>query len=137
MATVVNRKRFRGNVPTSRWVAYGAAVAREPYVQEVELALAPATDSAAPGGAVTVELCGHWEYSGACRWPHNNTIDTTVEPARFRTLFVASPADEPEVRARIERALRREPTWTVVRSASRTLHDSEHALAQRLAQVGE
>jgi hypothetical protein len=27
-------------------------------------------DTAAPGGAVTTALCGHWEHDGPCRWPH-------------------------------------------------------------------
>jgi len=45
------------------------------------LELAAETDPRAPGGAVTVALCGSWEHDGACRWPHNSRLDTTATPA--------------------------------------------------------
>ena len=32
---------------------------------EAELLLADDTDPAAPGAAVTVALCGHWEHEGS------------------------------------------------------------------------
>ena len=40
-----------------------------------KLSLFGARDSRAPGGAVTVALCGHWDHEGACRWPHLSTIE--------------------------------------------------------------
>ncbi len=44
------------------------------YVAEAEIVLNEGCDPAAVGAAVTVELCGHWEHEGACRWPHNSAI---------------------------------------------------------------
>jgi hypothetical protein len=81
---------------------------------------------------VTVELCGHWQHEGACRWPHNSAIDAQRAPARFRTLFVAADAEAAEVRERIERTLRGAEAWTVLRLAERPVLDGERALAERL-----
>ena len=39
----------------------------QPYVTWARLALAPGTDPAAVGAAVTTELCGHWEHEPPCR----------------------------------------------------------------------
>jgi hypothetical protein len=74
---------------------------------------------------VTVELCGHWEHDGACRWPHNSA---NIGPA-FRTIFVASDEDEPEVRTRIESVLR---PWIVGDPVGRSLLPEEEELAERL-----
>ena len=102
------------------------------FVVEAELVLHDGVDPAAVGAAVTVELCGHWEHEGPCRWPHNSAIEIEREPARFRTLFVA---DEPEaalVRDRIETALRGGSGWQVVDLRSRPVAEAEGALAERL-----
>jgi hypothetical protein len=81
-------------------------------------------DTAAPGGAVTSALCGHWEHDGPCRWPHSTralerggalVLDITVE---------CEPADEDDVRRLIAAALvlgeiagpdGRRTTWQLVR----------------------
>lgn len=102
------------------------------FVVEAELALSDETDPAAVGAAVTVELCGHWEHEGPCRWPHNSAIDSSREPARFRTLFVANGEDEAAVRARIERALRSRAGWSVVSVRARPVAESERELAAGL-----
>jgi hypothetical protein len=102
------------------------------FVVEAELVLQDGVDPAAVGAAVTVELCGHWEHEGPCRWPHNSAIEIKREPARFRTLFVA---DEPEaalVRDRIETALRGGSGWQLVDLRSRPVAQAEGALAERL-----
>lgn len=85
------------------------AASREAYVHEAELVLDEGTDPAVPGAAVTTSLCGHWEHEGPCRFPHNNDIRVVGVSAVFRTLFVASPADGPDVRDRIDRILRTAP----------------------------
>lgn len=36
-----------------------------------------AADQRAPGGAVTVELCGHWDHDGTCRFPHRSHIENS------------------------------------------------------------
>ena len=106
---------------------------RRAYVQAAELRLRAGADPAAVGAAVTTALCGHWEHDGPCRWPHNNEIDAAEPVARFRTLFVASAADEAEVRAKIEQALRDAPGWAVIATAERPVSAAERPLAGRLA----
>jgi hypothetical protein len=101
------------------------------FVLEAEIALDDC-DPAAVGAAVTVELCGHWEHEGACRWPHNSAIETRGAPALFRTLFVADEREEPGVRERIVDSLRRADAWRVVSVRSRPVAEHERALAERL-----
>lgn len=79
-----------------------------------------------------MELCGHWEHPGPCHWPHNNAIDATRSPARFRTVFVADELNEMPVRRRIESALRGAPEWRVVSVVARAPLEAERALAGSL-----
>jgi hypothetical protein len=66
----------------------------------------PGGDSRAPGGAVTVALCGHWDHEPPCPLaPHRTTAEHDGDRLRLRVLFAADPADEAEVRGRIEAAL--------------------------------
>jgi hypothetical protein len=83
-----------------------------------------AGDTAAPGGAVTAALCGHWEHDGPCRWPHSTraierggalVLDINVE---------CSPADDDDVRRLVAAALAvgeitgpegRRTSWQLVR----------------------
>jgi hypothetical protein len=108
---------------------------RHAYVHEAELRLEGEVDPASVGAAVTTSLCGHWEHDGPCRWPHNNEIDAAQAVARFRTLFVAPPADEAEVRAKIGRALQDSPAWAVLRIGERPVSAAERPLAERLART--
>jgi hypothetical protein len=79
-------------------------------------------DPAALGGAVTTELCGHWEHDGPCRWPHHtstmetdadtdtDTTETDTDDRRaivVRVRFSAPPQEVAEVRRRIAVALER------------------------------
>ena len=109
-------------------------MSREAIAVEAELKLQPGTDARAPGGAVTAELCGHWEHDGPCRWPHNTEIDTSANPAQLRTIVVVSDDDRIEVIHRIESALRRDDRWTLARISVRSTADDERELARRLAQ---
>jgi len=86
------------------------------------------TDPAAVGAVVTVALCGHWEHDGPCRWPHHNQIDGV----EFRTVFIATPEDEPEVRRRIRSALRNQPGWRVVSENARAVTADEEEIGARL-----
>jgi hypothetical protein len=79
---------------------------RDVFVHEARLALSPDDDERALGAAVTVALCGHWEHSGGCRWPHLSTATRHDDSAMsLRTVFAADPEHEPVVRERIARAL--------------------------------
>jgi len=101
------------------------------YVHGAELVLAEGTDPAAVGAMVTVALCGHWDHEGPCRWPHLNQIDG----AHFRTIFVASTEEEPEVRRRIRAALHGDTSWRVVSDIARPLAADEQDAAAELARA--
>jgi len=108
---------------------------RCPFVHEATLLLATAVDPAAVGAAVTVELCGHWEHDGGCRWPHNNEIKAEGRPAVFCTLFIALPSEADGIHERIAAALRASPEWVVTQSGPRELRPDELDLAARLAKT--
>jgi hypothetical protein len=62
-------------------------------------------DERAPGAAITVALCGHWEHQSMCRWPHLNVTERTGEGLLVRTSFDAPASEVAEVRRRINDAL--------------------------------
>jgi hypothetical protein len=108
------------------------STAREAFVHQAELLLREGTDPAAPGAAVTVALCGHWEHEGPCRWPHHNAIDSDRVPARFRTLFVADAVEEQAIRELIVHALTGAAGWSLATTGARAVEASERDLARRL-----
>jgi len=108
-------------------------VSRNAVAVDAALELQAGTDPRAPGGAVTVELCGHWEHDGPCRWPHTSRIDTDSTPARLRTVVVVSDEDRADVLRRIEVALRSDDRWQVVSVDAGAIAAAEQALADRLA----
>ena len=101
------------------------------WVHEAEIELKADVDPRAVGGAVTVALCGHWDHDGPCRWPHNNEFDGR----RFRTLFVAPDAEEPEVRRRVGSALFGAAEWTIVSDGDRPVASHEQELADYLLRL--
>ena len=112
------------------------------FVQEAELELAAVGDSRAPGGVVTIFLCGHWEHEGQCRWPHHTAVDKrSGSRITVRTIFACDPNDEQLIRQRISAGLRSGrlqgpsglTTWTVLREAADAVRADEQLLAQRLA----
>jgi len=106
---------------------------RQAYVYEATLDLASGADPRAPGGAVTVALCGHWDHEGPCRWPHNSEIDTDATPARLRTVFACAPDEVDDVHAAIDDAVRSADEWNVLASSRREPHGDEVDLGHRLA----
>jgi hypothetical protein len=66
----------------------------------------PDGDVRAPGAAVAVALCGHWDHEPPCPLaPHRVSADEDGGELRVRILFAAEPDTEPEVRRLIELAL--------------------------------
>ena len=79
---------------------------RESFAHDAVVALEEGHDLRAPGGAVTVALCGHWEHDPPCPLaPHHTAAERDGEVVRLRVLFAAAPGDEAEVRGRIDDAL--------------------------------
>ncbi|HYU83523.1 MAG TPA: hypothetical protein VEK80_01855 [Kribbellaceae bacterium] len=79
---------------------------RQPFVHEAVVELEPGGDPRAPGGAVTVALCGRLEHEPPCPLaPHHTAADADGDTLRLRVLFAAEPSAEHEVRALIESAL--------------------------------
>jgi hypothetical protein len=108
------------------------------FAHEALLDLERGSDPAAPGAAVTVELCGHWTHEPPCPLaPHHSRAVPGEDGVRLRVLFAVDPAVEAEVRDRIDRALARGtlegPTgvtrWRVLASAPAVVapHEREHA----------
>ena len=79
---------------------------REVFAHDAVVAMEDGGDLGAPGAAITIALCGHWEHDPPCPLaPHHTAAEMEGESVRLRVLFAAEPEDEPEVRRRIEQAL--------------------------------
>lgn len=78
---------------------------RPTFVQCADVLLEPDGSAAAPGGAVTLALCGSWDHAGACRWPHKTSVVWDGCQGRVRVVFVAGEEDEKHVRVLINQAL--------------------------------
>ena len=104
---------------------------RQPFAHEAVLEMAPDADLRAPGGAITVALCGHWEHEPPCPLAaHATRADRVDDTVVVRTLFATEPEREDEVRQRIEAALT--ASWTVRHSGSSPVAADERDHAQRL-----
>lgn len=78
------------------------------FAHEAVLSMSPEGDVGAPGAAITVELCGHWEHAGPCPVaPHHTDVARVGDELRIRILFAADEQQQEHVRLSIERALRR------------------------------
>lgn len=103
---------------------------RQPFAHDAVITLAPDADIAAPGGAVTAELCGHWEHPPPCPLaPHHTAAQRRGAQVHLRILFATEPEREAEVRTRIGRAL---AAWEVRSSAAGVVREEEQAHAGRL-----
>ena len=114
-----------------------------PFVHEAVLAVSGNSDDAAPGAAVTLELCGSLEHPPPCPLAqHNTRAERNGATLTVRVVFVTEPENEEQVRARIEKALQSgsvarpdgtEASWEFLGSTAERLSPSESALAGRLA----
>ena len=76
------------------------------YQRTFRLCMENGGDSRAPGGAVTVGLCGSWDHSGPCRWPHYSSVKRMKNDRLKLTVeFNCSDEDYGEVISRIDAAL--------------------------------
>jgi hypothetical protein len=121
-------------------------MSRAAYAHDAVLILDPGGDSRAPGGAITVALCGHWDHEPPCPLAPHRT-DTTPDgddTVRLRVLFAADPADEERVRSLITEALStrrltgpdgRVTRWMVQSTAAGTIRPDEAEHAARLVEI--
>ncbi|WUH97677.1 hypothetical protein OHR68_29720 [Spirillospora sp. NBC_00431] len=76
------------------------------FAHEAVVEMDPGEDVRAPGAAITVALCGHWEHRMSCPLaPHHTDARRSGTRVRLRVLFASEPAAEADVRTRIEQAL--------------------------------
>lgn len=79
---------------------------RQAFAHDAVLVMEPGADERAPGAAVAVALCGHWDHQPPCPLsPHRVDADDVDGELHVRILFAAEPEAESEVRRRIELAL--------------------------------
>jgi hypothetical protein len=79
---------------------------RQAFAHEAVLAMAADGDMRAPGAAITVALCGHWDHQPPCPLAaHHTRVERVDDQVRLRTLFATDPQTEDTVRERIEHAL--------------------------------
>jgi hypothetical protein len=118
---------------------------RTAYVHDAVLDPDPKLDHRAPGGAVTVTLCGRLEHDPPCPVaPHHTTVEAEGDLLHVRVLFAVEPTDESRVRGMVEQALTggawEYPDgvvshWSVVSSGPGEIWDSEREHADRLVSV--
>ena len=115
---------------------------REAFAHDAVLALDPAGDERAPGGAITVALCGSSTHEPPCPLaPHHTAVDRDGAHLRLRVLFAAAPGDEQRVRALVEEALARgegedpdgvRTSWRLLSAGPSPVRLEERAHAERL-----
>ena len=115
---------------------------RQAFAHDAELVMPATADDGAPGAAITVALCGHWEHQPPCPLaPHHTRADRDGDTVRIRTLFAAEPDRAAEVHRRIEQALRagelaapdRPSThWQLRHSTPADVSETERDHAERL-----
>jgi hypothetical protein len=112
------------------------------FAHEAVLAMDPLADVRAPGAAVTVALCGHWDHNPPCPLtPHCSAADRVGDEVRVRTLFAVEPELEDTVREGIDDALAggqlagpdgRTTRWRLRSSQRSVIQNNEMDQAQRM-----
>lgn len=114
---------------------------REAYAQDAVLLMDADADVRAPGAAITVALCGHWDHEPPCPLsPHQVNVDRVGVEVRLRVVFVVEPDLETTVRGRIADALEQGrldvdgtiTRWQLRESRPGEVEDEERELASRL-----
>jgi hypothetical protein len=113
---------------------------RQVFVHDAVLELEPGGDERAPGGAITVALCGSVDHPPPCpHAPHFTGV--TAEGSRLGIRVLFATEDEAADRAAIDAALRsggyvdaegRGSRWSLVSSAPGVVRDDEREHGARL-----
>jgi hypothetical protein len=117
---------------------------RQAFAHDARLDMESDADLRAVGAVVTVALCGHWEHEPPCPLaPHHCSSWRDADGlVHTHVLFAAQPADEAQVRQRIEDALAagQLPTpdggitrWRLRAAEAGAVADDEREHAARLA----
>jgi hypothetical protein len=116
---------------------------RQAFAHDAVLLLQDGGDERAPGGAITVALCGSWSHDPPCPLaPHHTRVHRTGGELTLRLLFAAEPPDEARVRGLVDDVLARgwgdspdggRTTWHLVESGPSVVLAEEEAHARRLA----
>ena len=119
---------------------------RQAYAHEGVVVMAPGSDERAPGGAITVALCGALDHEPPCPLAaHHTAAERRGAELHLRILFAAPPDRCGEVRGRIDAALGagsftgpdgRTTTWRTLRTECSTVAPGERAHAKRLLHGG-
>ena len=115
---------------------------RQGYAHDAVLTMDDVGDERAPGGAITVALCGSWSHDPPCPLaPHHTRTSRSDGRLRLRLLFAAEPDDEARVRWLVDEALARgegddpegnRTTWRLVESGRSDVRPEEAEHAGRL-----
>jgi hypothetical protein len=112
------------------------------FAHDAVLILDPGGDEHAPGGAITVALCGTWTHEPPCPLaPHHTRVHRSGTEVTLRLLFAADPADEAHVRRLVDQALARgwgaaedgsRTDWQLIEAGASPVRPEEEDHAQRL-----
>jgi hypothetical protein len=115
---------------------------REAFAHDAVLVLEDGGDERAPGGAITLALCGSWSHEPPCPLaPHHTRVHRAGGELTLRLLFAAERADLSRVRALVDGVLARgwgdspegsRTTWELLESGPSSVRGEENAHAQRL-----
>ena len=115
---------------------------RRSYAHDAVIELEPGGDERAPGAAITVALCGHWDHEPPCPLsPHHTAARRDGDRVELRMLFAVEPEREELVRERIGEALAggelagpdgQTTRWRLVSSAAGSVRPEEADHAGRL-----
>jgi hypothetical protein len=113
---------------------------RQAFAHDAVLVLTDGADERAPGGAVTVALCGALDHEPPCPVaPHHTSLTGRGARRKVRVLFATD--DEPVIRRTIDAALGRGEfvgpdgvmnRWVLHSSSPGTVTDAERGHAARL-----
>src|SRR5215218_9333473 len=115
---------------------------RRAFAHDAVLVLGEDGDDRAPGGAITVALCGSWSHEPPCPLaPHHTAAHRDGEEVTLRLLFAAAPEDEQWVRTLVEETLARgegtdpdgvRTTWRLLGAGPSPVRPEEREHAGRL-----
>jgi hypothetical protein len=116
---------------------------RRSYAHDAVIVLDGEGDDRAPGGAVTLALCGSWTHEPPCPLsPHHTSTSRDGDRLHVRVLFAAAATDEPRVRDLVAEALAGgectgpdgvRTSWRLLEQGPSGVRPEERAHADRLA----